>query len=898
MNIRVFCEYMQNPVGIDMEHPRFSWLAEGGKPVGGQRSYRILVAKSEGDLKDKTSLVWDSGEQISGDRLNIPYAGEKLETAETYYFQVLLTDLEGETFASETGTFVMGILDADPWKADWLGGPWMEEWAFWFRSAISIEKKVKNAFVYVVSPNYYVLTVNGKRCTDAVLQNANTDSRKTVLYATYPVKDFLQQGENVLGVELGNGWKALQMSRDEAGLGEHSFSLQMLLNYEDGTSRWIYSKSEDWYYTNRGPLLENSIYHGETYDARLELTGWDRPGYRMEESEAPWYQAVEFEPEEGTIRAQILEPIKVVAERKPEKIYKIGDGSYTFDMGQNYAGWSRLKVRGERGTKIRMVHSELIHDDHTVNQISLRGMRATDTYILKGEGEEIYEPDFTYHGYRYVQVFGLPLEPGEDTITGCVVRSAVEPIGEFCCDNALLNQLQKNINWTEESNLHSIPTDCPQRDERLGWINDMTVRNEGALYNFRLAQLYTKWLQDVRDTQGKKTGAITDTAPFRVFGCRPADPVGAITFLLPWNLYLHYKDTNVMEACYETNRKLAAYLKRNSTDYVMRWATMGDWASPVKDTDMSSIGGGAVSMVTPPRMMATAYFYYDCCLMARMAGVLGKKEDEAFYKEEAGRIKEAFLRTYYDKEKKYFCTNSQGSNTIALYMGLAPEEDREEILRNLVTDIVETNDTHLTTGNLCSRYIVEVLLENGYRDVAYDLLTQTTYPSWGYMIENGATTIWERWEKITDECVMSRMASYNHPMYGAVGVCFYKHFAGIRPDETDPGFKKVLIHPIIPTKLKHVQAKVDTMAGRIVSEWKKEEDGSFVMKVEIPFGSTGEVRVPLEELGLTLSEVLVNGKELSLHKESVDGEGCRLTTADNTQALFDLSSGSYEIVCR
>ncbi len=611
----------------------------------------------------------------------------------------------------------------------------------------------------------------------------------------------------------------------------------------------------------------------------------------------PWYQAVEFEPEEGAVRAQILEPIKVVAHRKPEKIYKIGDGSYTFDMGQNYAGWSRLKVKGPGGTKIRMVHAELLHDDHTVNQISLRGMRATDTYILKGEGEEVYEPGFTYHGYRYVQVFGLPCEPEADTITGCVVRSAVEEIGEFSCSNSLINRLDRNINWTEQSNLHSIPTDCPQRDERLGWINDMTVRNEGALYSFRLAQLYTKWLQDVRDTQGERTGAITDTAPFRVFGCRPADPVGAITFLLPWNLYLHYKDTDVMKACYEANKKLAAYLKRNSTGYIMRWSTMGDWASPVKDTDMDSIGGGAVSVVTPPRMMATAYFYYDCCLLSKMALVLGEKEDAAFYQDEAERIREAFLQTYYNREGKYICNNSQAGNTIALYMGLVPEEDREAVLKNLVRDVVEINDTHLTTGNLCSRYIVEVLLENGYQDVAYELLTQTTYPSWGYMIENGATTIWERWEKVTEECVMSRMASYNHPMYGAVGVCFYKHFAGIRPDGSKPGFKKVLIHPVIPTKLRQAGAKVDTMAGRVSSWWKKGEDGSFSMKVEIPFGSTGEIRIPLEELGLTVSKILVNGVTLYQNGKKEDGEGCRLRAADERQVLVDTDSGSYEFVC-
>ncbi|WP_283682817.1 alpha-L-rhamnosidase [Parablautia sp. Marseille-Q6255] len=884
--MKVYCEYLNNPVGIDREHPRFSWVVD--EDISKQKAYRVVVRREESG-----QIVWDSGVVDSDETLNIPYNGLRLETAQTYQYTVEIFCSSGAVIKKEDNTFTMGIMEQPVWRAAWIGGPWMEVQAFWFRTSFEIKKPVRTAFVYVISPNYYVLSVNGHRCGDAVLQNANTDPAKTLLYAAYPVEASLLQGENVIGIELGNGWKALSLGQTDAGVGEHMFSLQLRIEYTDGTYEWIYSDPDNWSYTKKGPVHENSIYHGEFYDAQDELPGWDMPGFSMEESGAEWFDAVEFEPEEGEVRAQCLEPIRVVKTMKPAKIYEIADGSYTFDMGQNFAGWARLRVCGERGTKIRLVYSELEYADHTVNQISLRHVRATDTYVLRGEGIEEYEPRFTFHGFRYVQVFGLPQKPDEYTLTGCVVRSDVERIGQFSCDNALLNQFQSNICWTEESNLHSIPTDCPQRDERLGWTNDMTVRNECALYNYRLASLYTKWLGDIRDTQGKKTGAITDTAPFRVFGCRPADPVGASLVLLPWNMYLHYRDVRILEENYDAIKRFLRYLEKNTTDYIMRWATMGDWAAPIGDNDVNSIGGGAVSLVTPPRMVATAFFYYECTLMEKIASVLGKKEDVDYYKDLSDKVKEAFLKTYYNRAGKYVGLNSQGGNTIALYFGLIPEEDRHYVMENLVKDIVETRNYHLTTGNLCSRYIIEVLLTNGYRDVAYKLLTQTTYPSWGYMIEKGATTVWERWEEIVSEdSCLSKMASYNHPMYGAVGVCFYKYFAGILADEEQPGFKNVIIRPVIPEALKHVEACVDTMRGRVANTWFVGEH-SFKMKTQLPFNTTARIYIPKANANTVYTNIKVNGRDIYEKGTVVDGN-CR---EEEYYIVLFAEAGTYVIEC-
>lgn len=878
-----------------MEHPRFSWICDTDMNKMTQVYYHIKVG-TEIQGTDLINCVWDSGIVYSDETVNIPYGGEKLATAETYYYRVLVGASDGNKYFSEIGTFTMGILSEAPWKAEWLGAPLMELHAAWFRKIIKLEKEAKKAYIYVASPNYYTLSVNGKRCGDSVLNNAVTDTSKTILYATYTVEDKIINGENVIGVELGNGWNGLEMSVGNYGMAEHLFSLQMYIIYKDGTSEWIYSKRGEWHFTTEGPITFNSIYDGEIYNACLEVPGWDEANFNMNDPGIKWSEAVEFEPPEGNVRSQILEPIKVVEHKEPVHVYKLKDGSYTFDMGQNFAGWAKLKIQGERGTEIKLSYAELINEDYTLNTITLRGVKATDTYILKGEGIEEYEPRYTYHGFRYVQVYGLIKEPEKDTILGCVVRSAVEQIGNFKCSNDLINQLHSNIIWTEASNLYGIPTDCPQRDERLAWLNDMTVRNEGAIYNFRLPQLYAKWLQDIRDTQGKVTGAITDTAPFIRYGQRPADPVSASFLLIPWNIYCHYRDKKIIEENYEPMKRWIAYLKRNSTDYIMRYSAMGDWAAPIIGTDMNSVGGGAVSSITPTQLMATGYFYYDNVLMAKMAEVLGKDEDVAYFIYEAKKVKEAFQKKYFNSQNGYYYSNSQACNTLPLYLNIANAEDREDVLYNLTKDIVENNNTHLTTGNLCSRYIIEVLFTNGFEDLAYELLTQTTYPSWGYMVENGATTMWERWEHVYEESTLSNMASHSHPMNGSFGVSFYKYLAGINIDEQNPGFKNIIISPIIPKKLKSAEASVDTIRGLVASSWKVEEPNTLIMNIKIPFNCTGEIIVPFN--GIKQKNVSLKIGDELIYKNGVQlqNTACSFVHQTDTNVSLKVNSGSYQII--
>lgn len=865
--IESFCEYRNNPVGLDIKEPRFSWITTTEAKNASQRSYRILVADSKEGLHNGTNIMWDSGIVKSNHTVSIPYKGITLKTAQKYYYKVIVETDQEETIQSEPAFFTMGLIN-EKWDAPWIGGSLMEEHTFYFRKDLTIEKKIQQATAFILSPNYYVFTINGQRCTDSVLNNAWTNCEKTALYFTYPVTSLLKQGRNALGVEVGNGWNAERLGEVDYGIGEHLFSMKMLLEYEDGTREWVGSNLDDWFFCVDGPMVFNSIYHGEIYDARKELTDWDMPEYDRKNSGVKWREAVQFEPMHGKIKAQILEPIRIKEYIEPVKIHEVEDGSYTFDMGQNFAGWARLRTKGNSGDEIQMKFAEIMNEDHSVNQANLRIARATDIYILKGEGTEEYEPRFTYHGFRYIQVFGLKGKPESDTILGCVVHSDVERIGEFTGSSKLLNKLYKNILWTERSNLHGLPTDCPQRDERLGWINDMTVRNEGALYNFRLPQLYSKWLGDIRDTQGEITGAISDTAPFTRFGSRPADPVGAALLLVPWNVYCHYGDKKILEENYEEMKSWTGYLIRNSNDYIVKHSTMGDWASPIGDNDTSSIGAGAVSLVTPTILVATGFLYYDCCILTKVAEVLEKPADVEFYQKEAEKIKKAFEKKFYNGEGHYYASNSQAANTIPLYFGMTDEKETLYILENLKEDIVKKHHIHLSTGNLCSRYIIEVLLLNGMEDLAYELLTQTTYPSWGYMIENGATTIWERWEKVTEEGPLSWMASHNHPMYGSVGVCFHKYLAGIQVDEKAPGFENILIHPIIPEKMQSAKATVETIRGYVESGWEKQGD-ALIVEVDIPFNCKSDVQIPCQYLVEREGEnprttIMVNGEEIKL----------------------------------
>ena len=828
MNIHLLCEYMQNPTGIDTPAPLLCWYNDA--PQTAIHSSRVVVLDSgSGDI------LWDSGFQPDTGRA--VYKGRALRSGQTCRWQVSLRHTGGETLSDEA-RFTMGLLPEDHWQARWVGGIRIDAKCYLYRHEWTAPKPVRSAAAFVASPNYNVITVNGQKPDDSVLNNTFANYDKSLYYATYDLTGLVREGQNAIGVMTGLGWRSLREAEDGVGWGDSLFALQIRMIYADGTEEWLYSHPDAWRCLTDGPVTYNSIYNGEVYDARLEKTGWDEPGYE----DSGWMDTVEKEPPEGVLRSQLLEPIRVVKEWQPVAVLPVADGSWTLDFGRNFAGWVRLRIRGKAGQQIAIRPTEMIHPDGSVDPTSLRKAHPVDIYICKGEGVEEWEPRFTYHGFRYAQITGLESRPEPGMFTGCMVRSGVEDTGRFTSSHPVVQGFFDMVRQTEESNLHGVPTDCPQRDERLGWLNDMTVRNEGALYGFRLYQLYAKWLRDIRDTQGRVTGAITDTAPFLRYGFRPADPVSGSFLMLPWNLYLHYGDDRIIRENYEANGRWVQYLLRNTRDGVVRFSSMGDWAAPVAGTDHSSTGGGALSVITPPLLMSTGFLYHDCILMAKMARVLGKVEEEQAWLRTAAQVKADFNRAFFHPDGQYYGANSQAANILPLHFDLVEEEHIPGVLASLCEDIRQSGG-HLTTGNICTRFGVEVLFRYGEADLAWHLLSQTEYPGWGYMLANGATTVWERWEKLGSNDYMAEMASMSHPMNGSAVVSLYKHLAGIQPDEEQPGWQNILFRPAVPKDAPDAGAELHTIRGTVASRW-TQKDGCIHWEVTVPAGCTGTVYLP------------------------------------------------------
>lgn len=841
--VNIKCEYQKNPVGIDTQHPQFCWQLKGPGNIV-QKKYRIVVADSREIADEGVGNMWDSGWVDENVSVHIVYGGKKLVSRGIYYWNVSVQTHEDNTVKSETAKFEMGLMEEADWQAAWVGSPASKGGnSLLFRKLFDCNKKLCRARVYICGLGLYELYINGQKAGRHVLDPAWTEYQKRVLYVTYDIMEYVKDGPNVIGVFLGNGWN-----------GSCALLCQTELYYEDGsreifypgchTSKWLLSA---------GPIVQNSIYDGEIYDARLEKPGWNTPEYdcgiRYPQGygwTAPYYIAGPA----GKKAAQMLEPIEVVDTVKPKTVTCMGKGVYVVDMGQNMAGWARIRVSGAAGTEVTMRYAEVLYEDGAVNQENLRTAMARDVYILKGDGEEEYEPRFTYHGFRYVQVSGYPGRLTKDHICGCVVRSAVEQTGHFESSSPLLNQIFSNILWTESSNLYGIPTDCPQRDERHGWLNDMTVRAEESIYNYNMSRFFPKWLNDIADTQSE-AGAIADTAPFK-WGYRPADPVSSSYLIIPWLLYLNYGDSRVIEQNYEGMKKWEEYLGTRSENGIVTYSYYGDWAGPADENVAQGLGDGAVSRTTPGILMSTGYYYLNAVLLSKMAKVLGKTEDEQYFAELAEKVKHAFHEKFYNYEKGIYASGSQAANAFALYLGIVPGSCRKKVLDHLVKEI-QDRGFHLSTGNLGTKYVLDVLAENGLADTAMNLITQTTYPSWGYMITKGATTIWERWEYATG----GEMNSHNHPMFASVGAWFYKYLAGIQPDETAPGFGTCVIKPCIVQGVDWIKASLRTVKGDITVGWTKRANG-VTLPISIPCGSNGKIYLAKSCLGRMVDSVYVN----------------------------------------
>jgi len=870
------CEYATNPLGIEALQPRLSWIIDSDQRGQKQTAFQVLVASSEEKLMAGNADLWDTGRVTSRQSIQVVYQGSKLSSRERCYWKVRIWDKDGQPSQySAPAYWEMGLLSPKDWRAEWIGYPagWNGR-ALYFRYDIDISKSVQEGRVYIAGLGYYELHLNGARVGDHVLDPGVTDYSKRVLYATYDVGALLRRGKNAIGVIVGNGW-----------YGMPKLLMQLEVKYGDGSAQRFYTGglgpeiATGWGVTS-GPITSNSIYDGETYDARLEKPGWDLPelGSRNSPDRTEgWERAVPVEPPGGRLVTQMINPIKIVDSMRPKRVSEPTPGVFVYDVGQNLAGWAELLIRGPRGTHLTLKFSESLAENGTVNQENLRKAAATDVYILKGESNERWEPRFTYHGFRYVQVEGFPGKPTLDNLSVKVVRSAVEPAGTFECSNDLINRIQKMIWWTEASNLYSVPTDCPQRDERMGWLNDLTVRLEESVYNFNLSRFHSKFLNDVGDTQAVD-GSITDTAPFK-WGRRPADPVSASYLLLAWMLYQHYGDTRAMAEHFDGFKAWVDFIVSKSDGYIVQYGSYGDWSPPMAFGTPGSIGSGALSRDTPLEFMSTGYLYYCSGLLAKMAEILGKQQERTKYERLAQQVGEAFNRKYWNEGVGGYGSNNQASNSFALFVGLVPKNRTARVVQNLAAD-VQKHGTHLTTGNLCTKYVLETLTENGRTDLAYQIATQETYPSWGFMLANGATTLWERWEHMTG----GQMNSHNHAMMGSVSSWFHKYLGGINVDPEGPGFSRIIIRPHPVKGLGWARSEYKSMYGLIRSSWKR-ENGKFQLNVTVPVNASARIYVPGDA-----SQITERGKPAG------SSQGVNLVRKEAGAAVFEIESGTYEFV--
>ena len=863
---RLRCEYAVNPLGIDVRNPRFSWCLSHPERGELQSAYRIVVASGREELDGDRGDLWDSGKVLSEQSVNVPYAGKPLKTAQKCFWKVKTWDKEGrEGPWSEVGTFEMALLDGADWGGEWIAGGNM------LRNEIIIAKPVARARAYISGIGYNELWLNGSKVGDAVLNPGWTDFKKRVLYDSYDVTPMLKEGPNAIGVMLGHGWSD-----------SIEVILQLNVEYADGTKESFVSDGS-WKVTN-GPIVADSIYDGETYDARLEKHGWAESGY----DDSSWDDAQVVAGPGGELVAQMLEPIKVTQDVVPVALMNPAPGVYVYDLGQNIAGWARVRVRGPRGTKVVLKFAEMLYDNGMIDQENLRKAKATDTYILKGDGLELYEPRFTYHGFRYVEVTGYPGVPTLDDLRGCVVHSAVEPIGSFACSNLLINHIQRNILWTQRDNLHSVPTDCPQRDERMGWMGDAQGTAEEALFNYDMARFYTKWLNDIADAQNPQTGAVPDTVPKR-WGKEMGDPAWATAYvLIPWYMYQYLGDIHILAQHYDGMKRWVDCLTGQAKDHLIEYSHYGDWVPPVKTK-------------APGNVVSTFYYYYDARILAEVADLLGKPSEAQRYSDLADNIRECFIRKFFDPETNKIGNGNQCCHALALFLDLVPKSNKPAVLQNMIKNIMVTHKGHLSTGIIGTKYIMEVLSDNGQADVAYRVATQTSYPSWGYMIARGATTIWELWEYKTGP----EMNSHNHPMFGSVGAWFYKALAGINVDPAGPGYRRITIKPHVVGDLRHASAMVRTVRGLVSSSWTKREERkkskdkgkerieeSLTLHVTIPVNSEAQVYVP--KAGLKARTVTESGTLVWQNGKYVAGaDGITGAASEKEYVAFTVGSGSY-----
>ncbi len=847
-----------NPVGIGNTEPRFSWKISGTGYDIMQSGYLLRVSSDE--AFSSSAIVWQSGEILSGESVLQSYNGPALKSGQRYFWEVKVWTGNGkESKWSAPGYFEMGLLSKAEWKAKWIemeGDTLRYSPSPQFRKEFTLNKTVAAARVYVTSHGFYELALNGKKIGDQVFTPGWTSYGKRLQYQVYDVTRMLTRGNNVIGAALGDGWYrgTLAWGDNWAIYGKRlGLLLQLKITYTDG-SESVVTSDETWKASNEGAIRMDDIYNGETYDANKKLSGWDRPGYE----DKSWKSVRIGYYDNNNLIASEGSPVRKIQELKPVRIFRTPKGSLIADMGQNMVGWIRLKVSGSKGTVVTLRHAEVLDKSGEFYTENLRAAKCQLTYTLDGSGEETYEPKFTFMGFRYVEITGFPGTLTADNLTGVVIHSDMPVTGKYECSNPMINQLQHNIQWGQYGNFVDVPTDCPQRDERLGWTGDAQAFCRTAAYNMDVSAFFTKWLKDVATDQ-KPGGEVPDVIPDILdkqgsLTAQPSAGWGDVAVIVPWTMYQVYGDKKILENQYPSMKAWVEYIRKKAGDSYL-WtggSKYGDWLFYHPPVNNHTEPDG----FTDHDFIATAFYAYSASLLADAAKALGKTEDAKTYSDLFNKIKEVFIYNYVTAAGRVG-TNSQTSYVLALKFNLLPEDLRSKAAAFLVNDIKE-RDNHLSTGFLGTPYLCHVLSDNGYTDVAYDLLLQESYPSWLYPVKMGATTIWERWdgEKTDSTFEDPGMNSFNHYAYGAIGDWMYRVSAGI--ETMGAGYKHIIIQPHPTTRLAYSKASFESPYGTIASGWEI-KDGKVIINVKIPANTTATIILP----ATNPEKVTENGKALS-----------------------------------
>ena len=879
------CEQRTDPSGIDTRLPRLSWQLQGDQRGLLQTAYQVLVASSPEKLGKGMGDLWNSGKVASDQSIMVRYRGALLKSRMACYWKVRVWTTAGESSWSRTGRWSMGLLEGGDWQARWIGYehgfPWDSVSKFsrlsarYFRREFQAGQAIKKATLYIIGLGHYEAYINGEKIGDQVLAEAPTDYTQSVKYNTFDVTAACRGGMNALGVVVGNGryftMRPQYKPKKIKEFGYPKLLLQLEIEYANGSRQRIVS-DDSWKFTADGPIRSNNEYDGEEYDATRELTGWNRPGY----DDDKWLKPQLVGAPGGRIGAQMNEPIKVKALVTPIGLVEQKPGTWILDMGQNMAGWVQLKARGQRGNKVILRFGETLQKDGALYTANLRDAKVTDVYTLKGEGEEIWHPVFVFHGFRYVEINGYPGKPAIDDFEGQVVYDDLATIGEFRTSNPLINQVYQNAYWGILSNYKGMPLDCPQRNERMPWLGDRAAGALGESYIFDNESLYAKWLDDIGEAQ-KPDGSLPDVAPayWNYYSDNMTWPGTYI--LIADMLYRQFGDIGPIEKHYASMKKWLDYMRlKYAKDDLMTKDKYGDWCVPPESPEL--IHSRDSSRNTNGQLIATAYYYHLLMLIHDFAGLLKKGPDEERFLALAQRVKRTFNAKYLDSRTFRYDNNTVTANLLPLYFGMAPEPYRRTVFGNMVTVIEKGNNSHISTGVIGSQWLMRGLTDYGRPDLAYRIASNSDYPSWGYMVRQGATTIWELWNGNTADPAMN---SHNHIMLlGDLITWFYRDLAGISAGE--PGYKTIILKPAFPDSLSEVSGSFRTPYGVVKSAWKW-QDNKINWAITIPGNTRAQVFFPADDGG----PITEDGWKLA------DIKAARVIRKEKGRVLVELGSGTY-----